>query len=110
MFLWPIFKGGKTTFGTGEILPIISAICVSVSTIISKSVLKDVPLGVFVAYRSTLGAILYLICGALFQGLDIITAPWDPSICPDAYWWMIGYGAMTVLSQLMWFLALKSTT
>lgn len=109
MFLWPLFFGDSATFGSGEFMALLSAICVSISTIISKWSLQSVPLGVFMSYRSLLGGILYLVFGIITQGDDIVN-PWDPNICEGIWELMCGYGALVVICQMMWFLAIKSAT
>ena len=55
VFLWPAFEGGSVTVGTGEVCCVIAAIAVAISATVSKKLLKDVPLGIFMIFRNAIG-------------------------------------------------------
>lgn len=93
--------------GKGELLTAIAAICLAVSTIISKVSLRQVPLGLFSGFRMLVGTIVF------FAATMVLYSPehfMDVS-APIVWQWMLIYSAVIVVGgQLCWFNGLKQST
>lgn len=101
-----MMKMGEFQVGKGELMAAAGAISLAVSTIISKVKLRQIPLGVFVIYRTALGTIIFFITAiVLFGPIHFIDA-----FSPLLWQWMLIYGAVIVVGgQLCWLTGLKTT-
>lgn len=97
---------GGFQVGRGELMAAAGAISLAVSTIISKVKLRQIPLGIFVIYRTALGTTIFFITAlVLFGPIHFIDA-----FSPLLWQWMLIYGAVIVVGgQLCWLTGLKTT-
>jgi len=107
VFLWPLFEGESLVFGGGETCTVISAFAVASSSTVSKKLLKDVPLGIFMIFRNAVGIPLFILLGYITNG-ETITAPF--SCGWDVGKWVLLFAALVLTSQIMWFMALKTAS
>jgi drug/metabolite transporter (DMT)-like permease len=99
--------GGGFQIGQGELLAAIAAICLAVSTIISRKSLRQVPLGIFSIFRMAVGAIVFFVAAIALYGpihfMDVFS--------PFLWQWMLVYGAIVIVAgQLCWYAGLKNTS
>jgi len=107
MFLWPLIWGQSVKFGVGELFALFAMLCVAISSIVSILTLTDVPLGVFLCYRSFAGAILFLILGVLFNGGQSFV---NPFLCTVNDTLIGAYAALTAGTQIIWFAAVQKSS
>jgi drug/metabolite transporter (DMT)-like permease len=122
-YLWaPLIHGDEAVrFGAGELCAAAAAFCLGTSSIISKTMLKRVPLGLFMIARTSLGTVLFAILGLLlgedeasdqeneYEPEDSqstaqpsgLLAPW--AMCGEAWRWILVYAALSLVSTVLWF-------
>ncbi|OCR00717.1 hypothetical protein BCD67_12160 [Oscillatoriales cyanobacterium USR001] len=93
--------------GKGELMTAGWAICIAISTIISKSKLRQIPLGIFTIFRTAIGTTIFFVIVIQQYGaihfIDIFS--------PLLWQWMLFYGAVVVVGgQLCFFTGLKKST
>lgn len=93
--------------GKGELMTVGWAVCIAISTIISKSKLRQIPLGIFTIFRTAIGTIIFFVIVIQQYGaihfIDIFS--------PLLWQWMLFYGtAIVVGGQLCFFTGLKKST
>ena len=97
---------GGLAMGRGEVLALAGAGVAAIATILSKTNLNQVPLGLFNIVRTGLGTLIFFVT---------VIAFFEPSHFQDAFspfvWqWMVGYGLIIVVGgQLAWFQGLKTS-
>lgn len=97
--------GVGLTIGQGELMAAGGAIALAISTIISKVKLRQIPLGIFTIFRTSMGVFIFS---------AIVLKLFGPSHFMDVFspflWqWMLFYGALILVGgQLCWFMGLKS--
>ncbi len=93
--------------GRGELMTLVGAIALAVSSVISKRTLTQVPLGAFSIFRMLIGTIIFF---------AIVIRLFGPSHFMDVFspflWqWMLLYSLLIVVGgQLCWFQGLKKST
>lgn len=93
--------------GVGEILVTIAAIALAISTIISKTRLPDIPLGIFSVFRTVLATVVFFSIVLYLYGIQHFMDVFSPFI----WRWMLIYSAViVVLGQLCWFTGLKHSS
>ncbi|HEY9822929.1 MAG TPA: DMT family transporter [Candidatus Sericytochromatia bacterium] len=102
-----VSMGDIIQVGKGELLTAGWAICITVSTIIGKVKLRQIPLGIFTIFRTVIGTIIYgaivLKLFGLHHFIDIFS--------PFLWQWMLFYSAVIVVAgQLCFFTGLKRST
>ncbi|NES83242.1 MAG: DMT family transporter [Moorea sp. SIO2B7] len=92
--------------GKGELFAAAGAMCLAVSTIISKVKLRQIPLGIFTIFRTFTGLVIFFaIVIKLYGGHHFIDV-----LSPLLWQWMLFYGAVILVGgQLCWFMGLKAT-
>jgi drug/metabolite transporter (DMT)-like permease len=98
--------GGSIQIGVGELLAAIAAVCLAVSTIISRASLRQVPLGIFAIFRMAVGSAVFFVAAIALYGpghfMDIFS--------PFLWQWMLVYAAAIIVGgQLCWYTGLKSS-
>ncbi|MBW4630760.1 MAG: DMT family transporter [Iphinoe sp. HA4291-MV1] len=108
-FLWEnmMSSGVFITVGVGEIMVVGGAIAIAISTIISKTRLQQVPLGIFSVFRTALATIVFFCLVLYLYGsqhfMDIFS--------PFLWQWILIYSAVIVVfGQLCWFTGLKNSS
>ncbi len=95
---------GGFQVGRGELMAAGGAVALAVSTIISKVKLRNIPLGIFTIFRTTLGTVVFFVVALKLYGLQHFRDAFSPLL----WQWMLLYGAVIVVGgQLCWFTGLK---
>lgn len=98
---------GGFQIGRGELMAALGAICLALSTIISKIKLRQIPLGIFTIFRTALGTLLFFVATIKLFGVYHFQDVFSPFL----WQWMLVYGAVIVVGgQLSWFTGLKSSS
>ena len=88
-------------------MTVISAIVIAVSTIMSKTRLQQIPLGIFSVFRNIIATILFFIFAVYLYGFEHFIDIASPFL----WQWMLVYsGLIVVFGQLCWFSALKTSS
>jgi drug/metabolite transporter (DMT)-like permease len=97
---------GGFQIGQGELLAALGAICLAFSTIISKVKLRQIPMGIFTIFRTSLGVFLFFVAALKLYG----PVHFRDAFSPFLWQWMLFYGAVIIVGgQLCWFTGLKSS-
>lgn len=105
--LWNQMAPGVFSIGIGEILAAVGAVASAVSSILGKTRLAQIPLGVFTTFRTALGTIIFFFAALFFYGSDHFT----DVLSPFLWQWMLVYGAIIVaMGQSLWFAGLKTAS
>jgi drug/metabolite transporter (DMT)-like permease len=100
-FTWSNFKVGQ-----GEILTIFAAICLSISNLISKTKLLEIPLGIDSVIRTGFGSIVFFILAVRLYGAGHFMELFSPFL----WQWMLAYGTIiVVIGQSFWIKGLKES-
>jgi drug/metabolite transporter (DMT)-like permease len=98
-------KMGGFHFGTGELLIAIAALVLAVATVIIKSRLQLISIGVFSIFRTLIGTFVFFILANLLYGSHHFAEAFSPYL----WAWMILYAAViVVIGQLCWLAGLKN--
>jgi len=93
--------------GKGEVLTIIAAIALVVSSLISKVEFEHIPLGVFTVYRTFVGTLVFGVIVVLLFGFQHFTDIFSPFL----WQLMLVYGAVIVVGgQLCWYMGIRKST
>lgn len=92
-------KGSDVMIGKGELYAALAAVTYAFSTIIARSWLKNVPVGIFSVFRTGVGTVAFFIAASYLFGpshfVDLAS--------PFLWKWMAIYGGIIVVSgQLAW--------
>jgi len=92
--------------GRGEIMALAGATAAAIATVISKTSLEHVPLGLFNIVRTALGtAVFFVAVVVLFEPTHF-----QDAFSPFLWQWMLIYGLVIVVGgQLAWFQGLKTS-
>ncbi|MGI9511681.1 MAG: DMT family transporter [Anderseniella sp.] len=100
-------KGGLPMIGEGELLALAGAGVYAGSSVLSKRILTDVPLGIFMVFRTGLGAIIFFVIASYLYGIN----HFQDAFSPFLWQWMLVYGGIVVvLGQVLWFAGLRGAT
>ncbi|WP_198015060.1 DMT family transporter [Mastigocladopsis repens] len=95
------------TVGVGEIMVAGGAVALAISTIITKTRLQQVPLGIFSVFRTILGTIVFFCIVLYLYGSQHFIDVFSPFL----WQWIIIYSAVIVVfGQLCWFTSLKNSS
>ncbi len=95
---------GSTTksefsLGSGEILTIISAILISLSALLNKKYLSEIPLGIAHVFRLAVGTLVFFVVANLRYGPEHFGEIFSPFL----WKWMLVYGGVIiVIGQSLW--------
>lgn len=102
-----IAKMGGLQLGKGDLFVAIAAVILAVATVISKSRLQSISLGIFSIYRTVVGTVIFFILANALYGSHHFTDAFSPFL----WGWMILYAAViVVIGQLCWFAGLRNAT
>lgn len=108
--IWEDFSNPEvfSTVGIGEIFAGIAAVALAVSSIISKTRLARIPIGVYMVFRTTLSTLIFLLAALSIRGTNHFT---ESIFSPFLWQWMLVYGAIIVgFGQTFWFKGLKASS
>ncbi|MEB3177733.1 MAG: DMT family transporter [Nostocaceae cyanobacterium] len=95
------------TVGVGGIYAAIGAITLAISSIISKTRLSRIPLGLFMVFRTMLGTVFFFFAAIYFYGFHHFMDAFSPFL----WQWMLFYGGVIIaLGQICWFTGLKKSS
>jgi drug/metabolite transporter (DMT)-like permease len=98
---------GGLHLGKGELFVAIAAVILSVATVLSKSRLQSISLGIFSIYRTVVGTVIFFILANALYGSHHFADAFSPYL----WGWMILYAAViVVIGQLCWFAGLRNAT
>lgn len=98
-------QGAQASLGIGEILAAVGAVALATSSIVSKTRLKRIPLGIFTVFRTAAGTLIFFCIALYLYGRNHFMDIFSPFL----WQWMLVYGAVIVaVGQLSWFSGLKS--
>lgn len=93
--------------GWGEVLTVIGAIALAISSVISKARLTRIPIGLFTIVRTALGTIIFFFVALYVYGSDHFMEVSSPFL----WKWMLVYGTVIVaVGQSFWLAGLKHTS
>ena len=96
--------GGVIQVGRGELMAAGWAVCIAISTIISKVNLRQIPLGIFIVFRTVLGTIIFFFIVLKQYGFHHFIDIFSPFL----WQWMLFYSMVIVVGgQLCFFTGLK---
>ena len=103
----PMMQMGGVHIGLGELLAVLGAIALAVSTIIGKKQLSQVPLGIYSVVRTGLGTIVFFIVALVLYGQDHFAGVLSPFL----WRWMLLYGIIiVVVGQSCWIAGLRASS
>jgi len=103
----PDIEASGFSLGQGELMTAIAAIAASISGIISKIKLKNIPLGIFTIFRTAVGTVIFLSLTLKLYGISHFMDVFAPIV----WQWMAIYGVFIVVGgQLAWLRGLKTST
>lgn len=98
---------GMFRVGVGELFAAVGAIAASVSTIIGKKLLSQVPLGIYSIVRTALGTVVFFISALILYG----NQHFANVLSPFLWEWMLVYGTViVVVGQSFWIKGLRAST
>lgn len=93
--------------GAGELLAVIGAMALSISTIISKRRLSHVPLGLYSIVRNALGTVIFFCIALVLFGKGHFMDAFSPFL----WQWMLVYGSLIVVAgQSFWLFGLRHSS
>lgn len=91
--------------GVGEVFAALGAVALGVSSIISKTRLARIPVGVFMTFRTAVGTVVFFFIALYVYGSHHFTEIFSPFL----WQWMLVYGAVIVaIGQSLWLTGLKA--
>lgn len=103
----PMMQVAAFQVGVGELLAIIGAIALSISTIIGKKRLSKVPLGVFSLVRTGVGTVIFFVIAIILYGPNHFMGAFSPFL----WQWMLVYGGViVVMGQTLWLTGLRASS
>jgi len=100
-------ESGSLNIGKGEMLAALGAVALGTSSVISKSRLTKIPLGIFTVFRTVMGTVVFFCAALYFYGSHHFMDVFSPFL----WQWMLVYGTVIVaVGQLSWFSGLKNSS
>lgn len=98
---------GSIWMGLGELFAAVGAILLSVSTIMGKKQLAQVPLGIYSIVRTGLGTGIFFCVALVLYGSDHFMGAFSPFL----WQWMLLYGVIiVVVGQSFWMVGLRTSS
>lgn len=102
-----VSMGGVIQIGKGELFTAGWAVCITISTIIGKVKLRQIPLGIFTVFRTVIGTIIFFVIVFKLFGIHHFIDIFSPFL----WKWMLFYSVViVVVGQLCFFTGLKKST
>lgn len=104
LIVWLKDGGGSIALGVGEVAALFATISFIASTLVTRTGLKGVPLGVFSIYRTVLGTIIYVFFALYLYGANHFQDLFAPVVLK----WIWVYAIIVIImGQFAWNLGLK---
>lgn len=97
-------EGGGGTLGSGEWAAVAATLSYIASTLVTRTSLRDIPIGIFSVGRAILGSAMYFVLVCVIVGPDAFRDIFAPVLWS---WIWIYAGIVIVMAQLTWNMALK---
>lgn len=102
-----MMSGGGFYIGVGELLAAVGSVALSVSIIITKKHLLEIPAGIYSIFRTALGTVIFFFLALLLYGSDHFMNAFSPFL----WRWMLLYAAIIiVVGQSFWIRGLRACT
>ncbi len=102
-----MMSAGGFHIGIGELLAAVGSVALSVSTIISKKQLSQIPAGIYSIFRTALGTLIFFGTALVLYGSDHFMNAFSPFL----WRWMFVYGlVIVVVGQSFWIKGLRAST
>ncbi len=96
--------GASFAFGPGEIAAVVATLSFIASTVVTRSGLRDVPMGIFAIYRTVLGTVIYVIIAIYLYG----PSHFQDLFAPVVLKWIWVYAIIVIIiGQFAWNIGLK---
>jgi drug/metabolite transporter (DMT)-like permease len=100
----PLMQMGGFHIGLGELLAVVGAVALAISTIIGKKRLSRVPIGIYSTVRTGLGTLIFFIVALALYGREHFAGVFSPFL----WQWMLLYGVIiVVVGQSFWLAGLR---
>jgi drug/metabolite transporter (DMT)-like permease len=104
--LTPVVTMAGFHLGQGEWMTALAAVVLAISTLISKTQLAQVPIGLYSLVRNGLGTLIFFVIASVLYGRDHFTG----LLSPFLWQWMLLYGVMiVVVGQSLWLKGLRAS-
>jgi drug/metabolite transporter (DMT)-like permease len=102
-----MMSAGGFHIGVGELLAAVGSVALSISIIITKKHLLQIPAGIYSIFRTVLGTIIFFFLALKLYGIDHFMNAFSPFL----WRWMLLYAAIIiVVGQSFWIRGLKACT
>lgn len=102
-----MMNAGGFHLGVGELLAAVGSVALSVSIIITKKHLLQIPAGIYSIFRTALGTVIFFFLALVLYGSDHFMNAFSPFL----WRWMFVYaGVIVVVGQSFWIKGLKACT
>jgi drug/metabolite transporter (DMT)-like permease len=102
-----MMSGGGFHIGVGELLAAVGSVALSISIIITKKHLLQIPAGIYSIFRTALGTVIFFFLALKLYGSDHFMNAFSPFL----WRWMLLYAAIIiVVGQSFWIRGLKACT
>lgn len=103
----PLMQMGGFHIGLGELLAVLGAIALAISTIIGKKRLSRVPIGIYSTVRTGLGTVIFFMFALILYGQEHFAGVFSPFL----WQWMLLYGIIiVVVGQSFWLAGLRASS
>lgn len=104
LIIWLKDGGASLALGAGEIAALVATLTFIASTLVTRTGLKGVPLGIFSIYRTILGTIIYATIAISLYGADHFQDLFAPVVLK----WIWVYAIIVIIiGQFAWNIGLK---
>jgi drug/metabolite transporter (DMT)-like permease len=95
-----MMSSAPVQLGWGEVFAAIAAIALSISTVVTKRDLSQMPLGLYSVVRTAIGTVVFFVTAMILYG----SAHFMEAFSPFLWQWMLVYGILiVVIGQSLWF-------
>ncbi|MBD2603648.1 DMT family transporter [Scytonema hofmannii FACHB-248] len=102
-----MMNAGGFHIGVGELLAAVGSVALSISIIITKKHLLQIPAGIYSIFRTALGTVIFFFLALVLYGSDHFMNAFSPFL----WRWMLLYAAIIiVVGQSFWIRGLKACT
>lgn len=101
-----ISSRSSLSLGKGEVLTIISSVLIAISTLLNKTYLSHISLGIFHIFRLGVGTLFFFVVANVLYGFSHFGEAFSPFL----WQWMLLYGGLIiVIGQSLWVKGFRET-